>query len=428
MTIALPQIESVVDRGLCCGCGACAGLAPDSYRMVDHEEDGLRPQRRPGSPAAPEDVRRACPGIALQHETPPDEHMTREWGPVRAVFEGHAIDPDTRHIGSSGGVITALADHGLRSGSAAGVLHVRARTDAPWLNETTLSTTSSELRRGAGSRYAPASPIEGLPLLEDVDGPCVVVGKPCDIAALHQACRSRPALRDRIAVTIALFCAGTPSTRGTIEMLRAMGIDDHTIITSLRYRGHGWPGEATASLPASTGPTTRALSYEKAWGEILTRHKQWRCRICPDHTGELADIAVGDPWDRPPTGEEPGRSLVVARTARGAAWIDAARTSGIVALDAVDADRIETAQPALRVARGQVWGRLLALRVLRQPTPTFRGFPMFRAWWSALTWRQKAQSLIGTIRRVRRGRHRPELNPDHDIVGRIEPSSHRVAA
>ena len=36
--------------------------------------------------------------------------------------------------------------------------------------------------------------------------------------------------------------------------------------------------------------------------------------MCADHTGEFADIAVGDPWYRPHLDDEPGRSLVLARS------------------------------------------------------------------------------------------------------------------
>ena len=105
------------------------------------------------------------------------------------------------------------------------MLHVRAVPDEPWRNEPVLSRDPDEVLAASGSRYAPASPGEGLALVEAAPGPCVVIGKPCDIAGVRQAARLRPELAERIDLTIAVFCAGTPSTRGTLEMLAAMGVD-----------------------------------------------------------------------------------------------------------------------------------------------------------------------------------------------------------
>jgi coenzyme F420 hydrogenase subunit beta len=436
------QIENVVESGLCCGCGACAGLAPADYAMVDHVDDGLRPQRCAGAgPALDKATARelvgVCPGVELVLDRANfadgiDPELCDEFGPVLGVWEGGASDQAVRYQGSSGGVITALAAFGLASGRAYGVVHVRARRDQPLRNETVLSTTVEDVRRAAGSRYAPASPAEGISLIERADGPCVFIGKPCDVAAVHRAQRVRPDLDRNIELTIALFCAGTPTMRGTLEMLRAMGVQDPAEVTSLRYRGNGWPGRPTASVRGGDADhadhvqlriaggealreTERSLSYEEAWGDILTHHKQWRCKICPDHTGEFADIAVGDPWDIPPTDREAGRSLVVARTERGAAWIAAAQAAGAVDLVRVPNARLITAQPSLRKARATVWGRMLALRLTGQPSPRYRGFPIFSAWCHHLTLRDKARSVFGTIRRIIRGRHRPHLDPQPEV-------------
>jgi hypothetical protein len=38
--------------------------------------------------------------------------------------------------------------------------------------------------------------------------------------------------------------------------------------------------------------------------------------LCPDSTGEFADISCGDPWYKKPESDEPGMSLVLVRTER----------------------------------------------------------------------------------------------------------------
>ncbi len=299
----------------------------------------------------------------------------------------------------------------MERGAAVGVLHVRAVPDAPWRNEPVLSTDAASVLAACGSRYAPASPGEGLALVEAAPGPCVVIGKPCDIAGVQQAARLRPELAERIDLTIAVFCAGTPSTAGTLEMLATMGVEDLDDLRSLEYRGNGWPGDARAEHAPGGHTRAASLTYAESWGEILQKHRPWRCKICPDHTGEFADVAVGDPWWRP-TGDDPGRSLVLGRTDRGRGAVRAAMASGALALDPAPVDRLPRSQPNLVRTRGAVWGRVLAMRVLGLPTPTYRRVPTFGAWWRDLDARAKARSVVGTARRI----HRDGLRHPRPVV------------
>ncbi len=251
-----------------------------------------------------------------------------------------------------------------------------------------------------GSRYAPASPCDGLDKVVSAPAPCVFIGKPCDVAATAKARRRDPALDRNLGLTIGIFCAGTPTTRGTLEMLEVMGVDPADL-TGVRYRGDGWPGQAiaTTSKPSESPP---ALSYEESWGAILQRHRQWRCYVCADHTGEIADIAVGDPWYREIEEGEPGRSLIVVRTERGRRIMHAAVASGAIVAEVVDPQLLPASQPGLERVRGSVGGRITSLRLLGLPAPRFEGMPTVAAWWGALDVRGKLRSTVGTISRVRR--------------------------
>jgi coenzyme F420 hydrogenase subunit beta len=408
----LRDVHDVASGKLCTGCGVCAYLAPDEVRMADVLDHGRRPLpltpvgRRPGAAAA----LACCPGAGLRHDThrpAPGEiaELRAAWGPVRAIWEGYAADPAVRYAGSSGGVTTALAGYCLTEAGMAGVLHVGARADVPYLNETRLSRTPAELLAAAGSRYAPASPCDRLDLVENAEGPCVFVGKPCDVAAVRMARRLRPELDARLGLTIAIFCAGTPSTRGTLEMLARLGIDDPATVESVRYRGNGWPGPAQARRRGDPPQRRRELSYAESWGDILQKHRQWRCYLCPDHTGEFADVAVGDPWYRP-TGDDPGRSLVLARTERGVRMVEAAVAAGVLVLTPVAPEVLPASQPNLLGARGAVWGRVATLRAAGLPAPRFRHLPMAGIWWRHLSLAEKLRSTVGTVRRIRRKRLR----------------------
>lgn len=404
MRLAVVPIEETVEGHLCSGCGVCAYLEPERYRMGDVEDRGRRPLPILSNGQHVGEAARACPGARLEHtfdlgDAGLDRGLLAAWGPVYEVWEGHAADGEIRRAGSSGGAATALALFCLERGGMHGVLHASAREDRPYLNETVLSRMRRELLGRTGSRYAPASPCEGLGLVEAAAGPCVFIGKPCDVAGAQAARRVRPKLDAKLGLTIGFFCAGTPSTRGTLDLLRRAGVEAPERVTSLRYRGNGWPGRWVAKWTDAGGEEREAsLSYAESWG-FLEKYRQWRCRICPDHTGEFADIAVGDPWYREVEPEEAGSSLIVARTRRGVEVLHAAAEAGYVVLSRRDASLLPRSQPNLLGTRGRLWGQMVALRLAGAARPRYRGFATFR-YWLGLSVKRKVQSVVGTWRRL----------------------------
>jgi coenzyme F420 hydrogenase subunit beta len=400
----IKNIDDVASYQLCCGCGACAYADPETYEMIDTLKFGRRPRRKRAAGES-SDAFAVCPGHLLRHgsETASpglDRDLLPLWGPVLGLWEGYAADEELRFKGSSGGAASSLALFGLEKAGIRGVLHVAPRIGTPYLNGTVLSTSREGLLAGAGSRYAPASPCDGLAMIEKADGPCIAVGKPCDIAAVNNASAIRSALKEKIALTISVFCAGTPTNQGVLAMIRAFGVPDPRALVSLRYRGHGWPGDAEATF--MNGPTleTRQMTYDRCWGSILQKHRQWRCYICPDHTGEFADISVGDPWYRSDRGSNPGQSLVLARTERGRAFLAAAAASGYIRIGETSADALSASQPGLIKTRGSLWARLIALRMLGVPAPRYIRFHLFSQFVRRLSFAEKASSFFRTVRRV----------------------------
>lgn len=432
MRLPVLTIRDVVERQLCTGCGACAAVRPDAFEMGDACELGRRPfptgldahaQAGAAHPAnrpdANADGLRVCPGVSLSHDFDMDSldydrALRPAWGPVLEVWEGHAGDEAIRRAGSSGGAATALALFAIERLGAQGVVHAAARPDAPHLNETVISRTRDELFARTGSRYAPASPCDRLGEVASAPGPMVFIGKPCDVAAAHKARRSDAALDANLSLVIAFFCAGAPSTRGTIDLLAKVGCDDPSRLTSLRYRGNGWPGLWTARWTGAGGEAREArLTYAESWG-FLQRYRQWRCYICPDHTGEFADIAVGDPWHREVREGEPGSSLIIARTRRGREVLRAASEAGYITLEKRDHSLLPRSQPNLLRTRGRLFGQLAALRLAGAPRPVYRGFPTFRFWLGLGSPRALAETIGATWKRVaRRGlRRRLEVTRD----------------
>ena len=415
MANSIKSIDDVVARQLCTGCGACAFAEPTRFRMADAPAVGKRPFLQEGAPAETGEGLSVCPGIGLEHTFDSNDpgllkELTAGWGPVLAVWEGYAGDGEIRKAGSSGGAATALSLFCLEQEGMDQVIHTAADPERPYLNKTVASTTRNDLMKATGSRYAPASPCEKLADIVDGGAPSVFVGKPCDVAAVHKARSARPELDRKLGATIAFFCAGVPSTDGNLELARRHHATDPASIRSLRYRGNGWPGLWTLDYQKpGQDPHKAELTYAESWG-FLQRFRQWRCYICPDHTGEFADIAVGDPWYRPVEPGEAGKSLVVARTPRGKAIIERAAAAGYIVLETEEPSLLPRSQPNLLGTRGALWARLLVLRLFGAPVPEFRRFALFRFWLRDLSLVEKIRSFTGTVKRVFTKRLRHKLS------------------
>ena len=397
----LKTVEQVVSWRLCVGCGACVlACADNNIRLVDVFDRGLRPVINSAKCQKCGECAKVCPGIEISHQpfngqTIPELHQA--WGPVLEVWEGYATDPEIRYKGSSGGVATALTLFCLEKEQASGVLHIGTNSEAPLQNVPVFSKSREELLACTGSRYSPAAPCEKLNWIKEADLPCIFIGKPCDVVALRKSQAVNPTLNNKVGLAISIFCAGTPSTKGTYKLLDVLGVQPERT-EGLMYRGCGWPGMTVVKIKGGNGQT-RQMTYEQSWGNILSNYGQFRCRICPDSTGEFADIACGDPWYRDIEPDDLGRSLVLVRTEHGKETLQKAVKAGYVKLNRVESDTLPRSQKALLRRRRHLWGRLLAMRIMLIPTPRFAGFPLY-ANWCHLLFFDKIRSVLGTVRRI----------------------------
>ena len=397
----ISSIESVVQFQLCTGCGLCQYLEPDRYKIVNIPELGNRPIAIDSSIREPGDAYIACPGHTLTHDNnlQSDKSITQDWGPILEIWEGYATDSKIRFSGSSGGLATAISAFCIEKKGMEGALHISARNDNPIYNETVFSRTSSELIARSGSRYSPASPCDSLDKIEFSENPCVFIGKPCDVAAVTNATKIREQLKKNVGIKLAFFCAGVPSTYGTEKLIKKFGITDFKNIKTLRYRGKGWPGCFSVETNTKDEDSDINLSYQESWA-YLQQFRQWRCYICPDHTGEFADIAVGDPWYRPIKEHEEGSSLIVVRTEVGRKILKEAVSAGYVTLTQQNDDILPLSQKNLLNVRRSLWGRLITLRLLGAGTPSFTGFNLYESWRDNLNFREKILSILSTAKRI----------------------------
>ncbi len=403
---ASPVLQRVARAQSCTGCGLCAAIAPAAITMAMQSPGYLRPvQSASLMPLQETGIAAACPGITADGRWNNGAPIVDPiWGPAHVVATGFATDTALRHQASSGGVLSALLIHALETGLVDFVVQTGADPANPMANRTAASTTAAEVTTAAGSRYAPSAPLADLETWLETPGRFAFVGKPCDVTALRARAAADPRIAQKVPLMLAFFCAGIPSAAGTGRILDRLGVKPADV-TAFRYRGDGWPGFATATR--ANGSTVR-MSYADSWGDILSKEVQFRCKICPDATGMVADIACADAWygderGYPSFDETDGRSLVIARTATGAALLAEARAARRIETTPLAMTEIARMQPAQARRRRQILSRLAAMAVVGRPVPRYRHLGL---WAAALRENPLAQvrSFAGLVRRFIQGR------------------------
>ncbi len=408
-------LADVVRGGLCTGCGICASLAgPERITMQLSARGDARP-RFCGPLSADEDRRllAVCPGVNVVGPDPAAQEagttLDPIWGPMRSLRRGWAVDPAVRHRAAAGGSLTALAMFLLDSGRVDAVLHVRASPTAPMLTEAHVSRTAVEAVDGAQSRYGPAAPLVHVRALLDAGDRFAVVAKPCDITAIRNLAREDARIATQVPYLLTIFCGGAPNA-GTAERIAAYHGLEPDDVDVFRWRGEGWPGPTHVESKAGE---SFDLTYAEAWFDRSRPWRydvQWRCKICPDAIGEVADVSCPDGWlldssGRPQHEEAPGVNGIVERTRAGSELIAAAAAAGYLELAPLSRSEFERMHADHRARKLGEPARLAALIATRAARPRVVGYRLLHAVRHAPLSLLRAQ-FLGAVRRLRQGQAR----------------------
>lgn len=396
-----PTLKRVLKGNSCAGCGMCAGVDP-AIRIERDAKGWLRPVAvAEPAPETEELMQQACPGARISPWPLSDAPQTDPvWGPVFRSLTGHASDAEMRHKASSGGILSALALYLLNSGQVDRVLHVGMDPERPLETHILRSSDRDGIIEGAGSRYAPAAPLETLRRELDEPGRILFIGKPCDVGAMRQLMQVDAEIAERFPYLLSFFCAGTPSQDGTTRLVQSLGVEPDEV-ASFRYRGDGWPGYATAT---TADGHSASISYADSWGGILSKEVQFRCKICPDGIGGAADVAAADAWyggesGYPDFDEAEGRSLILTRTSKGDALVAEAERDGAIRTEVLDMDQIALMQPSQARRRKEVRARMAAMTLTGLPRPIVDGLWIKEASRQAGA-RQQLRAMLGMARRI----------------------------
>ncbi len=362
-------LPEIVSQGLCIGCGLCKSLAgPGNIAMVMNAEGGERPVvTGTVDDAALSLINATCPGIHVEgyvHERSTEAALDAPelhpiWGPTRLMGTGHASDPYVRFHASSGGALSALGLYLLSSGRVDFILHVAASKQVPTRTVDHLSFDSAQVIEASGSRYGPAAPLADFRAVLDRGRPFAFIGKACDISAIRNYAKFDPRVDQLLKYTLNFFCGGVSEFGKTMDYVRKIGLVE-TDIAHLRYRGDGCPGPMV--MKSHAGDVFN-FDYNEMWEDEARWQLQFRCKICPDSIGDLADITVADVWPggRPDT-EGLGFNGFIARTARGLDLLQSAIADDAITItEPLGYDGLELAQGSHMVKKQAITSRLAAM-------------------------------------------------------------------
>lgn len=372
----MTNIAAVVQDDLCTQCGTCVALCPrKAIEAKWSVRDGYTPQVDEALCNHCDTCLSVCPGPGFDFTGQARWRRENEGasaqdflGPWRRLHFGWACDDQIRYLGASGGVATALLQSALAARVIDAAIVCRVDPGNPLRVEPFLATTPAEIAECRGSKYNTVA--TNLLLRRVIEQPAryALIGLPCHIQGFDLAREHNRTVRERVVLTVGLFCGWTSKPRATeVEALRA-GLDPREL-TQVRYRGCGWPGGLRYETRSGQ---VREWPMDLYFERFVRTNTLTRCRLCPDGLAELADISIGDAW-LPRFEGTAGVSDLVIRTERGEAFIDRIGPDCLELIEASPDEILRSQTETLHLKRDLYRGRMWLRGLARRPLPSNPG-------------------------------------------------------
>ena len=158
----MTNIGTIVEEGLCIGCGTCAGACPNLViKMIKDDSKGIYlPKVDNGGCDNCGICLEVCPGHSVDYEQLnlgmfgkyPEDVLI---GNYVNCYSGYANDDNIRYNSASGGIVTALLIFALEEGVIDGAIVTRMKKDEPLEPEPFIARTKEEIIEASKSKYCP---------------------------------------------------------------------------------------------------------------------------------------------------------------------------------------------------------------------------------------------------------------------------------
>ena len=250
-------------------------------------------------------------------------------GPYRVLRKGYAEDESIRQNAASGGMVTAMLIHLLKTGRIDGAWVTKSHIENGALGyKTFVATTEEEIKSASSSIYMSMPLFKHIDRIKAFDGKIAVVLTPCMMRAFNNMIERDQSLREKIVIKLGLFCSGDCDKTATEFALKKAGLSLKDAVR-LYYRRGNWRGQSSV---LHCDGSEKAFSYTKT----ICAYKnagffmRKRCLTCQDHFAGSADISFGDIWLKPMKKEPFKHTCCVIRTEAGEKLYESAASSGAI--------------------------------------------------------------------------------------------------
>lgn len=327
---ALRALTQIVDGGLCHRCGTCVGICPTGVLAVDGDD---YPRVKNLSACTDCDLCvKVCPGdefdfLGLHKQFHGKEgNLSDTHGSFLDSAVAYSTEPFIREHSTSGGVVSAILCHLLETKQIDGAVCITSDGDQLWKGKPIVARTKDEILGAMKSKYAITPTNSVFAELRQIPGKYAVVGLPCQMHGLQKAMALDARLKERVVVSIGLFCHAAIEHEAFRVIWETLG--DRTkgakrFVSRIgKHPGAPHLEQADGTLyPIYFGDRK---GYKPSSLEVLNilyrLYTPERCMTCFDGLAEFADISVGDPWLPAPDSSVDwykGWSFCLTRSERG---------------------------------------------------------------------------------------------------------------
>ncbi|MGN7611024.1 Coenzyme F420 hydrogenase/dehydrogenase, beta subunit C-terminal domain [Magnetococcales bacterium HHB-1] len=368
--------QKIIDIDLCTRCGTCVAICPEHAITFSDPLDLCLPMMTtPLSvcQTCSDLCYRFCPGAGIDFpamnqrlfkSAPPDYLL----GHAREIHVGYATEAKTRSQAASGGIITALLEHLLRTGAIEGAICLTDIPGEPLRPIPVVITNPSQLTPTQQSRYSIAPVNTILRQAATMKGPLAIVALPDQVHSIRMMQQEGDPLVRSISLIIGSYCGVVQHTSSVVNYLHKQGVHDTSLIRKVEYRAGAWPGKLRITLHDN-----RTFEMAKFYANYMTLFfAMQRSLACVDLSNELADISVGDAWAPRYEERSEGFSLVITRTEAGEQALTQATKQGVIHLQKTSRDdALEMHSHGLFNKKVAVWARLSLRRWLKKGVPSY---------------------------------------------------------
>lgn len=343
----LKNINSVVKDRLCTGCGICENICPTDAISMRQAHGVFVPEIDNAKCVMCGLCYDTCGGVSVSLQSSAESLFSSGQikddyyiGKYISCYSGYSNDHDVRFHSAAGGMVSQFLLYLLEKKIIHGAVVVRFDSNNITLPEVFIAKSREDILSAKSSKYCPVS-FHGI--VEEVlktDGKIVIVGLPCHIHSLRKFGTIKKELKNKVIGYFALYCSGNKTMQSQEFVFKKYGIDK-ACLQHFAYRDDGCMGYLKA---VSKNNQIIKVPYLEYWHSMRGFFTPYRCTLCIDHFGELADISFGDIHVGIYAEDKIGVNSLITRSELWDNLLQQAQKDGYVTLDTISTDLVNKSQ------------------------------------------------------------------------------------